>query len=71
MIPPFPDVNDFSSTTHNVNDWLSELTPLQMDPEKEREYYSSWFQFWFNTEHDGGNGGIFFQSLKLKVEDIG
>lgn len=58
---PCPAFN-ISNTTANINNWLSELpVPSQLSRtisnqynESFLAYYTSWFQFWYNTERAGG-----------------
>jgi len=56
-IPPMPGY-DADLVRQNIDDWLAEANPpetVAADPVASRQYYLSWYQFWFNTEHDGGN----------------
>merc|ERR1712137_668266 len=57
IIPPMPGYNA-DIVRRDIDDWLAEAKPpetITADPAARRQYYLSWYQFWFNTEHDGGN----------------
>lgn len=57
--PPPAAVYNRSATTASIDGWLRELRPLPAtaaaSPTVLRQYWGSWFRFWFNTEHDAGN----------------
>ena len=41
-------------TTENIDGWFAELS-LPAGVTNRAGLYNSWFQFWYNTEHDAGN----------------
>lgn len=47
---------DVQNTTHAINAWLASVSPPThlTDPSWIKMYYSSWFQFWYNTEAPTG-----------------
>eukprot|EP00056_Hartaetosiga_gracilis_P003715 m.66463 g.66463 ORF g.66463 m.66463 type:complete len:663 (-) comp11554_c0_seq1:195-2183(-) len=53
---PFPALN-LSATTDAVQAWLDEAAPLPTSTSHASTvtYYTAWYQFWFNTEREGGN----------------